>query len=653
MPDTMRIKAAVVDSLGLEYAPDMIVELRDIGLETFPMTRAGKVKKHELRDVLLRHMTAQNPKARTLAYTDNSTEGALVDALSLFLGQSPANLPREKAIPELLDSISIMKFLDEIRKRLHKIVTMKDVQEASSVIALAKKLDAEGALEGTAEAGPPKTFCMNDESDDQSLKMQHQVQPVLEKHGLTWADDVQDVYPMADAASCFWSRAMPVSAQMTYLTKVSHKHQLRSIIASSLKAWPTFRSLCAEYDPETYLWVVLKDDDKFLDIAISEHPDVENPTELATLSITPRHNVGQFPDSLLFHAVVANVRSTGTAGFVMLANHTAFDLVSMTHWRRDLELLLQGEPVVQRPTFKLFADTYYLYQNSLPAQQSTAFHLRLLNGVGGLRQALWPPGDTRSSLAGSATSDRSTVQSGTSQIPISTQEGRLTHHLRVPEIPNLTSHHAISASVLVRTAIALFNTLQTGQSHAVFAMLMAGRAWPFLSPEIANALPNPLNVPGPTLSSVTSVLKIDPGETVESLLRRVAQQHKQLSKHQHFHKSMPAQLNEGDREVWLEAKGQSFNWAPAGWEEKGGPESGLELVRTHVYQGRDSKVFMWRCGMGDEETVKVSAEWNRTVFGEEEVEGFLVVVMRIIGSLGQVEQWSKKVGEVRDSARLE
>ena len=143
----MRIKAAVVNSLGLAYAPEMIVELRDIGLKTFPMTTSGKVKKHELRHVLLRHMKAQNLKSRTLTNTNISTEGALVDALSLFLGKSSADFPREKAIPELLDSIPTVGFLDEIRNRLNKVVTMEDVQEASSVIALAKRIDSEGELE--------------------------------------------------------------------------------------------------------------------------------------------------------------------------------------------------------------------------------------------------------------------------------------------------------------------------------------------------------------------------------------------------------------------------------------------------------------------------------------------------------------------------
>lgn len=249
----MRIKAAVVDNLGLAYAPEIIVDLRDIGLQSFPMTISGKVKKHELRNILLRHMKAQKLKSRMLTVTPSSTEGALVDVLSLLLGQSPANLPREKAIPELLDSISIMRFIDETGRRLHKDVAMKDVQEASSVTALAKRIDADGEPVEIAEAGPSEISCMTDESDDQSFKIQHQVQPLLEKLGLTWADDVQDVYPMAGTSSFHFAREAPFSNQLTYLTKISHKHQLRSIIASSLKAWPTFRSLCAEYDPATYL----------------------------------------------------------------------------------------------------------------------------------------------------------------------------------------------------------------------------------------------------------------------------------------------------------------------------------------------------------------------------------------------------------------
>lgn len=309
----------------------------------------------------------------------------------------------------------------------------------------------------------------------------------------------------------------------------------------------------------------------------------------------------------------------------------------MTYWRRDLELLLRGEPAIQRPHFKLFADTFYLYQNSFPAQHSSAFHLRLLNGLSGLRQALWPPHGTPFSLPNSTTSNQPAVDSKTLQTPISIRKAFLTHYLRVPAIPTIASHHGVSAPVLVRTAIALFNTLQTGQSHAIFAMLMAGRAWPFQSPEIANALPNPLNIAGPTFSAVTSVLKIDPEETIEGLLRRVGEQQKQLNKHQHTPISMQAQLNEGDVEVWVEAKRQFCNWTPAMWGGEREQESGLELVKMDGYEGHDFKGYIWECGMSDKEMVRVRAQWNRTVFGEEEVEGFLVVVMRIIGLLGQVE----------------
>ena len=55
-PDTQHIKAAVVDSLGLEYAPEVTVSLKELGLQNFPTTTSGKIKKGDLRTHLLRHI---------------------------------------------------------------------------------------------------------------------------------------------------------------------------------------------------------------------------------------------------------------------------------------------------------------------------------------------------------------------------------------------------------------------------------------------------------------------------------------------------------------------------------------------------------------------------------------------------------------------
>lgn len=426
------------------------------------------------------------------------------------------------------------------------------------------------------------------------------------------------------------------------MTKIPNKRDLRSIIATSLKTWPTFRCLCAGYEPLTRLYVVLKHTESFLDLAISEHPDVDDLTELARLSIEPHHVAGEFAESLSFRAVVANVKSTGTAGFVMVANHATYDFLSMANWKQDLEVLLKGGSAQERVPFKLFADTYYLYQTSILAQRSTTFHLRLLDGIGNFRQALWP---TIPNLP-------SQPETTNLNVPLSVRNASLTHYLRLPTLPNILTEHTISAPAIVLTAISIFNVMQTGHSHAILSMFLGGRAWPFLAPEIANTLPNPLNIAGPTFTYVTSVVQINTEETVEKLLRRVTEQQKHLTEHQHVPPSMLGQLKAEDREVWRDSKRQVCNWIPsarAGEEH----ERELDLIKRDGYAAQGGMNFRWEGGvMNDKETVKMKVIWHRELFSYEEVNEFLNTLMRIIGLLAEVEDWGKSVGEVTDAARL-
>ncbi|KAL8657373.1 MAG: hypothetical protein Q9226_001982 [Calogaya cf. arnoldii] len=577
-PDTQWIKAAVVDSLGLEFAPEAIMSLKEVGLETFPTTSSGKVKKGELRSHLIQNIGAQRLNPKTTTPGSNSTEEALIEVLGLLLGQSPADLPREKSISDLLDSISTLRFLDAMGKRLGKDVTMNHVQGAANLTELAKRIDSDQAPSEVTQAGPPQVSRMSHGSGEDSSKTQRLVQPILEEFGFTWANDVQDVYPMAGTASFFFAREAPYSHQFT--------------------AWPIFRCLCAEYEPSTHLWIILKHTEKFLNLAVSEHPDVQDLTELTSLSIEQKHVSGQFPESLSFRAVVADIKSTGTAGFVMLAHHTAYDFLSNTLWRQDLKALLKGEtPQMDRVPFKLFADTYYLNRSSILAQRSMSFHLRLLNGISNILQAVWPPKSTPTSQP------EATSLNG----PVPIQKANLTHCLRLANLRNILSEHTIPAPTIVHTAISLFNTIQTGHSHAIFLMVQASRVWPFLSPEIANNLPNPLNIAGPTVTFVTSVLQIDTQETVETLLHRFIEQQRRLTEHQHVPPYMSLQLKAEDREVWLEATGQVFNWFPFTpvKQENEQQRMELELVKRISYANRVH--FEWEAGlMDDMETLRLN-----------------------------------------------
>ncbi|KAL8847945.1 MAG: hypothetical protein Q9221_007010 [Calogaya cf. arnoldii] len=326
----------------------------------------------------------------------------------------------------------------------------------------------------------------------------------------------------------------------------------------------------------------------------------------------------------------------------MLAHHTAYDFLSNTLWRQDLKVLLKGEtPQMDRVPFKLFADTYYLNLSSILAQRSMSFHLRLLDGISNIRQAVWPPKST------STSQPEATSLNG----PIPIQKADLTHYIHLANLRNISSEHNIPAQTLLLTAISLFNTIQTGHSYAILTILLAGRTWPFLFPEIANNLPNPLNIAGPTFTSVTSVLHNVTQATTETLLHRVSEQQKRLTEHQHVPPSMPHQLNAEDREVRLESARQIFNWLPStSLKQENGME--LELLERVVYAGRAGNGLMWEGGlMDDKMTMKLKAICNPTLFDNEVVDGFLKLVMRIVGVLAEVEDWGKSVSEVMDAVR--
>lgn len=80
---------------------------------------------------------------------------------------------------------------------------------------------------------------------------------------------------------------------------------------------------------------------------------VENEQALSAFEIPGNHPVLEFPKGLLFRAGVANVRSTGTAGFVLVVNHAVMDATSMMACRNDLQDVSAGSEKLRKAPFLL------------------------------------------------------------------------------------------------------------------------------------------------------------------------------------------------------------------------------------------------------------------------------------------------------------
>lgn len=68
---------------------------------------------------------------------------------------------------------------------------------------------------------------------------------------------------------------------------------------------------------------------------------------------------------------------------------------------------------------------------------------------------------------------------------------------RVRHCPNMAmaySSRGIRASIAVKMAICLFNYRKTGHVYAILTMLLTGRMWPVMDPDIAASLPDPTTI---------------------------------------------------------------------------------------------------------------------------------------------------------------
>jgi hypothetical protein len=261
--------------------------------------------------------------------------------------------------------------------------------------------------------------------------------------------------------------------------------------------------------------------------------------------------------------VQAVIAKTDKSVFLMLTyNHSIFDAMCMIPWNRDLDILLANPDATLLPgtPFKLYADMTYSYQTSLPATFDVQFMVKRLSGIGERTKAFWPPQRAPGWMIGNDEgSEYQALRSRTRKLePI--KYPRIIKFTRFPHLPFVKSARKIQPSTVVKTAVALFNIQQTGQDHAIFTNMDAGRSWPFMPTWMP--LPPPMSIDGPTLELTVNMFHILPDETVGSLLQRVRDDQRELSSHAHapLFRVLDG-LKPEERPVVMDAlQRQMFNW---------------------------------------------------------------------------------------------
>ena len=466
----------------------------------------------------------------------------------------------------------------------------------------------------------------------------------------------------------FFMKTFPNPHKLVYVTSIPEPTQLLHFLRLSLESWPIFRSIAVEPDGSTPLVVILRPTPHYFDRAISIHGgEVADEKGLMELPAAGNHAASELPRDLMFRITIAKVVESSTAGFVLMANHAIIDAHTIISWCHDVVLLIAKGSMLPRVPYRSFADIYQAYSTSLPAKEAAGFHKKPLEGIGRMSHALWPPVKNGNTLARYmplqifSTHLRPMLQltrtPSTGKTAKEAIEGggycnaQYIHTSHFPDLPSLHSKHGIRIANVFKTAVSLYNIQKTGASHAIFGMLLSGRAWPFLDQSLAAFLPSAWNIAGPTLTSVLEVVKIDCEETVEQLLRRMDTEQRQLNRYQHLPPGFENQLSPKDRAVWLLGHRQFFNWQP---NQTGAQKTGPADAIMRLILDRDFKVdakndaFAWECGLNDEQNVRVRIWYSPYSFSEKEVVATVQDMLDIAKWLCNASNWAEKVPKRRN-----
>lgn len=660
--------------LGLAKMPTAFLSLEDLGIQAFPSTTSGKIRKPELRQMVLAHLTTQQQKQKlnipqSLMVTKpktQSTESALLQILSSLIGQREQSIPQDKPIHDLTDSINILRFQAAIWQRLHKSITISDIMRADSIKDIAELVTLRSSSQhivgyAPKRKGPPQEDDLVHVQGNEILlwHTRRGIEPILSKLNFTWSE-VEDIFPVPDLSIQTFetSRPLAFSIRTSFLARSASRNQVRHAIEATLQQWDMYRSIAVAINNRA-LFVTLRASEQWSKTVITETPNLKTAQDIPSLGRAHGENMNVDPRTggPLARFFLADIESTGTAGLLFVAHHSIFDAQSMQAFFSDLESHLTNNlPTGTRTPYKLYADMYFQYSNSLPAQTSISFHANRLRGVSSSQKSLWPP---QRCIGWHIGDDHGYQVSPTIAAPTFAQERVQIDNdrgfagligiralTRLEDLSLLRTEHQITPPVIFKAALAMLNAHLSGTPEALFANTQAGRMWPFIDGALAEYLPPPITIAGSTLAVVMNRIGVYGYETTSDFLKRLEAEQQDLTTHTHApFASIAAQLNAADAAMFKAGNRQVLDWNLSPLAENSESQAKERALRLLQIEGLSETMIQWHGGLAGPDVINLTVRWDGAQFGKAEVEGWAALFVKVMIWLAAAENWGRKIDE--------
>ena len=659
----------IIGTMGSVGVPTTYISLVELGLSAFPLTTSAKVRKAELKHIVLGHLSRSLSEKQSSSNNnvvrgcDISAVHALCALVASLIGQSPSLIPEDQPLSTMLDSINILRLQASISKTLGKTVSMDSLLKDPDLVTLASEVERASITSpvlprNVKRKGPPMAADMVHVHGDSktAIRTEAQATALLEKHGICW-DDVDDIYPVPPISSGGFEAMRPKAFSIRFIFAIRNMTPLalRDTLERTLERWSIYRSFAMKFD-NTSLFIIVKPTKAMFEASMVELPVAEGRDALSQLRFPEAWNdhVHLSSGCPLARFALCAVKNTNLTGLMILAHHSTYDALSFQAFTRDLAANVRKQEIMDPLTdYKLFADMHYQNRNCVLAQDSVADHVRRLRGIGALRENMWPPqrcsgwfigDDTGCSIPASAINP---LHEPRSQIDNDKgHAGMLGIHrvVALPKAAEISSTHHISSPMFFKAACAILSSHLSGSPEVCSANTQAGRAWPFLDANVAGYLPNPVTIGGNTLGLVINRVHIHRHSSVLSLLTHLEEEQALLTKQAHAPiADVAASLHPADALVFSGARRQLLNWNPT-VSDAADPEDGREVDVIRV-EGYTEVMLEWHCGMSGSNAI-FTAQWDGAQFGKRTVEGWVEAFVRILVWIGDVENSHRRIEDL-------
>ncbi|KAF5012017.1 hypothetical protein FDECE_1901 [Fusarium decemcellulare] len=663
-------------SLDSKYALDKVYTLEELGLDRFPVTSLGKVKKQELKMRVLKLRQASRSKELQLTKKD-PTHSIVEKLLDIWEKLNDTRPDITESVKYLADSITLLRYCDNVlrvcgqrlylqdfaendtvEKQAHLLITRQMQQARIEIASQAPKIVPLPPMEPISQTqqslvSKPYQFTLSRDSNILDSARRAVISAGLQ------ISDIEDVLTIRVSLhrTAIGPRPQSYHNRMVFRVGNVAQQQIRRALEKALASRPMLRALVFPASNGAPFHAVLSSSAALFERLIHE---VEVNTDEEAWTLFKDDTAKSHSSPFMFQADMIRVSAEDQLYLSFTFNHSVVDALSLTQWHHELDRWIQdvNVDIPALTPYRLFSDLFSQYEESEPAQKSVAFHVKRLRGISRFNRALWPPqrapgmmicNDRDSAHAEERRQTRDKVwanqwekRAHEFQYP---RTGRI---VGLPGLAALRDKHGIEPSLFAKSAIILFNILQTGSSHALLNVWESGRFWPFIPSWMEKLLPPAMSIDGPTVQWILNMAEVVRNETLAEFLQRMSTEQEQIKQHEHvpWNKVVQALRDEGDAAIEASFR-QAFVWdvSMAMSMARGDQTDFTTLEPVARYDWPDCGLF-WNAFMVDSVNLYFIASWDTAQMNDVEVDGHCDSLSDVMRKLADEGNWEKKLSEV-------